>query len=129
MQIQVEPWPVDRLIPYARNARTHSDSQAAQVAGSIAEFGFVNPILVGPDGVIVAGDARLAAARRLKLTEVPVIVLAHLTETQQRALVLADNNLCNAASGISGVMPRAGLCRVEPYSIRKYRVARVFEAA
>ena len=60
MQIQVEQWPVDRLIPYARNARTHSDAQVAQVAGSIAEFGFVNPILVGPDGVIVAGHARLA---------------------------------------------------------------------
>ena len=69
----------------------------AQVAGSIAEFGFVNPILVGPDGVIVAGHARLAAARLLKLTEVPVIVLAHLTETQRRALVLADNKLAENA--------------------------------
>jgi DNA modification methylase len=97
MQIQVEQWPVDRLIPYARNARTHSDSQVAQVAGSIAEFGFVNPILVGPDGVIVAGHARLAAARLLKLPEVPVIVLAHLTETQRRALVLADNKLAENA--------------------------------
>jgi DNA modification methylase len=97
MQLQVEQWPVDRLIPYARNARTHSDSQVAQVAGSIAEFGFVNPILVGPDGVIVAGHARLAAARLLKLTDVPVIVLAHLSETQRRALVLADNKLAENA--------------------------------
>ena len=69
----------------------------AQVAGSIAEFGFVNPILVGPDGVIVAGHARLAAARVLKLADVPVIVLAHLTETQRRALVLADNKLAENA--------------------------------
>ena len=97
MQLQIEQWPVDRLIPYIRNARTHSDAQVAQVAGSIAEFGFVNPILVGPDGVIVAGHARLAAARILKLTEVPVIVLAHLSETQRRALVLADNKLAENA--------------------------------
>ena len=97
MQLQIEQWPVDRLIPYIRNARTHSDAQVAQVAGSIAEFGFVNPILVGPDGVLVAGHARLAAARMLKLTEVPVIVLAHLSETQRRALVLADNKLAENA--------------------------------
>jgi DNA modification methylase len=97
MQLQIEQWPVDRLIPYTRNARTHSDAQVAQVAGSIAEFGFVNPILVGPDGVLVAGHARLAAARLLKLTEVPVIVLAHLSETQRRALVLADNKLAENA--------------------------------
>jgi len=93
MELQVERWPVERLIPYARNARTHSDDQVAQVAASIAEFGFVNPILVGPDGVIIAGHARLLAARKLRLTEVPVLVLGHLTETQRRALVLADNRL------------------------------------
>jgi DNA modification methylase len=93
MELQVERWPVERLIPYARNARTHSDEQVAQVAASIAEFGFVNPILVGPDGVIIAGHARLLAARKLRLTEVPVLVLGHLTETQRRALVLADNRL------------------------------------
>jgi len=93
MELQVERWPVERLIPYARNARTHSDEQVAQVAASIAEFGFVNPILVGPDGVIIAGHARLLAARKLRLAEVPVLVLGHLTETQRRALVLADNRL------------------------------------
>ena len=93
MNLQVETWPVERLIPYARNARTHSDEQVAQVAASIAEFGFVNPILVGPDGVIIAGHARLLAARKLRMTEVPVLVLGHLTETQRRALVLADNRL------------------------------------
>jgi len=89
----VERWPVDRLIPYIRNARTHSEEQVAQVAASIAEFGFVNPILAAADGVIIAGHARLAAARKLGMTEVPVIVLDHLSETQRRALVLADNRL------------------------------------
>jgi len=90
---QVVTWPVERLIPYARNARTHSDEQVAQIAASIAEFGWTNPILAGSDGIIIAGHARLLAARKLGMTEVPVIVLDHLTETQRRALVLADNRL------------------------------------
>lgn len=85
--------PIEKLIPYARNARTHTDEQVAQIAGSIAEFGWTNPILVGADGIIIAGHARLAAARRLKMTQVPVIVLDDLTETQRRALILADNRL------------------------------------
>jgi len=89
----VQIWPIDRLLPYIRNARTHSDEQVAQVAASIQEFGWTNPILVGSDGVIIAGHARLAAARKLGIAEVPVIVLDHLTETQRRALVLADNKL------------------------------------
>ena len=89
----VQLWPIDRLVPYARNARTHSDEQVAQVAASIKEFGWTNPILAGGDGVIIAGHARLLAARKLGLTEVPVIVLDHLSETQRRALVLADNRL------------------------------------
>ena len=89
----VERRQVDRLIPYIRNARTHTEEQVAQVAASIAAFGFVNPILVGADGVIIAGHARLLAARKLRMTEVPVIVLDHLSETQRRALVLADNRL------------------------------------
>ena len=91
--LQIEQWPIDRLIPYARNSRTHSDEQIAQVAASIVEFGWTNPILVGADGVIIAGHARLLAARKLKMLEVPVIVLDHLTEAQRRALVLADNKL------------------------------------
>lgn len=91
--LQVVRWPVEKLIPYARNARTHSAEQVAQIAASIAEFGFVNPVLIGPDNVIIAGHARLLAARKLGMTEVPVIVLDHLTETQRRALVLADNRL------------------------------------
>ena len=89
----VERRSIDRLIPYIRNARTHTEEQIAQVAASIVEFGWTNPILVGADGVIIAGHARLLAARKLGMTEVPVIVLDHLTETQRRALVLADNRL------------------------------------
>jgi DNA modification methylase len=91
--LAVQIWPVDRLLPYIRNARTHSDAQVAQVAASIREFGWTNPILVGGDNIIIAGHARLAAARKLGFAEVPVIVLDHLTETQRRALVLADNKL------------------------------------
>lgn len=92
-EIQVQRWPIERLLPYARNARTHTDDQIAQVAASIVEFGWTSPILIGSDGVIIAGHARLAAARRLQMTEVPVIVLDHLTPAQRRALVLADNKL------------------------------------
>ena len=90
---QVERWPLDRLIPHARNARTHSETQIAQIAGSIAEFGFLNPVLVGDDGVLVAGHGRILAARKLGLHEAPVIVLAHLTPTQRRALMIADNQI------------------------------------
>lgn len=97
MELQVQQWPIDRLIPYVRNPRTHSEEQVMQVAASIAEFGFVNPILVGPDNVIIAGHARVLAARKLTLTEVPVIVLGHLSETQRRALVIADNRLALSA--------------------------------
>ncbi len=94
---RVERWPLARLIPYARNARTHSESQVAQIAGSIAEFGFVNPVLVGDDGVIVAGHGRVLAARKLGLSEAPVIVLSHLTPTQRRALMIADNQIATNA--------------------------------
>jgi DNA modification methylase len=93
----VERWPLERLIPHARNARTHSDEQVAQIAGSIVEFGFVNPVLVGDDGVIVAGHGRVMAARKLGLSEAPVIVLSHLTPTQRRALMIADNQIATNA--------------------------------
>ena len=95
---KIEPWPTDKLIPYARNARQHSDAQVAQIAASIAEFGFTNPILAGNDGVIVAGHGRLAAAQKLGLVTVPVVVLDHLSPTQRRALVLADNRIAENAS-------------------------------
>ena len=94
---KIEHWPLARLLPYARNARTHSDDQVAQIAASIVEFGFTNPILVGGDGVIVAGHGRLAAARKLGLEAVPVVVLDHLSPTQRRALVIADNRIAENA--------------------------------
>jgi DNA modification methylase len=81
------------LLPFGRNSRTHSEEQIAQVAASIREFGWTNPVLVGADGVIIAGHARVLAAHKLGLAEVPVIVLGHLSETQRRALVIADNKL------------------------------------
>ena len=95
--VKIEHWPLERLIPHARNARTHSEEQVAQIAGSIAEFGFVNPVLVGDDGVIVAGHGRVMAARKLGLFEAPVIVLSHLTPVQRRALMLADNQIATNA--------------------------------
>ena len=91
--LQVESWPLERLIPYARNARTHSDKQVAQIAASIHEFGFNNPVLADAAGGIIAGHGRVLAARKLGYTDVPVIVLAHLTENQKRAFILADNKL------------------------------------
>lgn len=91
--VQVEYRKVDSLIPYARNARTHSDAQVAQIAASIKEFGWTNPILVDGTNGIIAGHGRLAAARKLAMDAVPVIELAHLTETQKKALILADNKL------------------------------------
>jgi DNA modification methylase len=93
MAAHIQLWAVDRLIPYARNARTHSEQQVAQVAASIVEFGFTNPILVDSQAGIIAGHCRLLAARKLGLAEVPVVVLDHLTETQKRAYILADNQL------------------------------------
>src|SRR4051794_20758363 len=81
-RLQIEYWPLDRLIPYARNARTHSPAQIAEIAGSIRAFGFSNPILVSEDSDIIAGHGRLAAARKLGLTEAPVVVLRGLTEIQ-----------------------------------------------
>ncbi len=94
---KIEQWPTAKLLPYARNARTHSDAQIAQIAASIAEFGFTNPILAGSDGVIVAGHGRLAAAQKLGLEVVPVVVLDHLSPTQRRALVIADNRIAENA--------------------------------
>ena len=93
VEIQIEPWPVARLVLSDANPRTHSPEQIAQIAASIREFGFVNPILVGPDGGIIAGEGRLRAARTQGMREVPVIVLEHLSEVQRRALAIADNQL------------------------------------
>jgi len=81
------------LIPYAMNARSHSERQIAQLAASIKEFGFTNPILIDPSGTVVAGHGRLLAAEKLGLEKVPTISLANLTEAQIKAYVIADNNL------------------------------------
>jgi DNA modification methylase len=85
--------PIDLLIPYAKNARVHDDAQIAQLAGSIKEFGFNNPILIDKDNGIIAGHGRIMAARKLGLTEVPTILLDHLNETQRKAYILADNRI------------------------------------
>jgi DNA modification methylase len=90
---KVERWSIDRLIPYARNSRVHSAEQVAQLAASIKEWGWTNPILVDTDGQIIAGHGRLEAARRLKLTEVPVMVADGWSDAQKRAYVIADNKL------------------------------------
>lgn len=91
--IKTEVRKIGALIPFARNSRTHSDEQVAQIAASIREFGWTNPILIDGANGIIAGHGRLAAARKLGLDAVPVIVLDHLTDAQKRALVIADNKL------------------------------------
>ena len=95
MQIpeKVERWPIERVREYERNSRTHSASQVDRIAASMMEFGFTSPLLVDADDVLVAGHGRLAAAQKLGLEEVPVIVLGHLTAEQRRAYVIADNQL------------------------------------
>lgn len=85
--------PIDTLIPYAKNARVHDEAQIAQIAGSIKEFGFNNPVLIDKDNGIIAGHGRVMAARKLGLTEVPTILLDHLNETQRKAYILADNRI------------------------------------
>jgi len=89
----VERWPIDRLEPYARNARTHGDDQVARIAASMVEFGWTVPVLVDGDGGVIAGHGRLLAAHRLGLDSVPVIRLEHLTPAQVRAYRIADNRL------------------------------------
>ncbi len=91
--MKIESIKLDKLIPYARNSRTHSDQQVAQVAASIREFGFTNPVLIDSEDGIIAGHGRVMAARKLGLADVPCIRLGHLTETQKRAYIIADNKL------------------------------------
>jgi ParB-like chromosome segregation protein Spo0J len=99
INIQVELWPIGRLIPRITNPRTHTPEQIAQIATSIKAWGWTNPVLVGANNDILAGHARVAAARQLGMTEVPVIQLGHLTEGQRRALVIADNQLAITGAG------------------------------
>ena len=90
---KIEILKTDSLIPYARNSRTHSEAQVAQIAGSIREFGFTNPVLIDAQNGIIAGHGRIMAAQKLGLAEVPCIRLDHLTETQRKAYIIADNKL------------------------------------
>jgi len=85
--------PTDKLIPYALNSRTHSESQVAQIAASIKEFGFLNPIIIDGENGIIAGHGRVLAAKKLGMTELPVVEANHLTDAQRKAYVIADNNL------------------------------------
>lgn len=91
--MQIEQVAVESLIPYARNSRTHSDDQVAQIAASIKEFGWTNPILIDGESGIIAGHGRLLAARKLGMKEVPVIQLSGMTDTQKKAYIIADNKL------------------------------------
>jgi hypothetical protein len=93
MADRVEIWSIDRLIPSASNARTHSEGQVVEIAGSIAAFGFMVPMLVDREGRIIAGNGRVLAARKLMLERVPVIVADHLTDREKRAYAIADNKI------------------------------------
>lgn len=93
MSPKIKQQDINKLIPYARNSRTHSDEQVLQIAASIREFGWTNPVLVDKNNTIIAGHGRVLAARKLGLEEVPTISLEHLTEGQVRAYVIADNKL------------------------------------
>jgi len=90
---KVEQWPIERLVPYARNSRTHSDAQVAQIAASIKEWGFTTAVLVDEQGGLIAGHGRLMAARKLGMAQVPVMVAAGWTDAQKRAYIISDNKL------------------------------------
>jgi DNA modification methylase len=101
---KIEWLSVETLIPYAKNARTHSDEQVAQIAGSIKEFGFNNPVLVDKDNSVIAGHGRLMAARKLGMDKVPVVQLGHMTEAQRKAYVLADNRIALNSGWDTGML-------------------------
>src|SRR5215211_6829699 len=90
---KVERWPIERLIPYAKNARTHSPAQVDQIAASIKEWGWTNPVLVAQDNTLIAGHGRVLAARKLRITDVPVMVAIGWSEAQKKAYAIADNKL------------------------------------
>ena len=96
--LQIQYRHVNLLIPYARNAKQHSDAHVAQIAASIAEFGWGSPILVDGQNNVIAGHGRLLAARKLGMGEVPVVTMEHLTDIQRKALILADNKIGENAS-------------------------------
>lgn len=96
-KLAIEYRAVEQLLPYANNSRTHTEAQVAQIAASLKEFGWTNPILVDAENGIIAGHGRLLAARKLGMQSVPVIELSHLTDRQKRAYVIADNKLAELA--------------------------------
>ena len=112
----VSPLPIASLVPYAENARTHSPSQVAQIAASIAEFGFVNPVLVDAEGVLIAGHGRVMAAKQLGLASVPVLQLGHLSPAQARALRLADNQIA-LNSGWDEALLAAEIARIRDEAV------------
>lgn len=115
---RIEMVPPERLAPYARNARTHSQEQVAQIAASIVEFGFTNPILVDRDFGIIAGHGRLMAAQRLSLQAVPVIMLSHLSDAQRRALIIADNKIAENAGWDEALLRQElAALRIEAYDL------------
>ncbi len=91
--LKIEMFPIDKLIPYARNSRTHTQEQIKQIAGSIREFGFVNPVLVDGKNIIICGHGRILAAEMLEVGQVPIIRLFHLSEAKKKAYRIADNKL------------------------------------
>ena len=93
MKHKLEYLPVSKLTAYETNSRTHSDEQINQIAASINEFGFTNPVLIDPDNTIIAGHGRVQAAKQIGMDEVPCLRLSHLTEAQRKAYVIADNKL------------------------------------
>lgn len=100
---QIETWPIDRLRPYARNAKIHGTDQVAKIAASMAKFGWTVPCLVADDGELIAGHGRVLAAAMLGLTDVPVIRLGHLDEAERRAYRIADNKLLWLPPVVQGV--------------------------
>ena len=114
MTLTVEHWPTTRLVPYARNPRTHSDDQVDEIGASIESFGWTNPVLVDETNGIIAGHGRLLAAQKLGMKEVPVIELAGLSEEQKRALIIADNKLAPLRGFWSGLPSRTDSMRTQP---------------
>jgi len=102
--VQIKQVKVESLIPYIKNSRTHSEAQIAQIAASIKEFGWTNPILVDGDNGVIAGHGRLLAARKLGHKEVPAIELAHMTDNQKKAYVIADNQLAMNAGWDTAIL-------------------------
>jgi ParB-like chromosome segregation protein Spo0J len=118
---RIELWPIDRLRTYERNPRTHSEVQVDQIAASMVEFGWTNPILVDENAGILAGHGRLLAARKLGLAEVPVIRFEHLSEARKRAYLIADNQLALQAGWDDALLAEelAWLGLVRPVTVRR----------